>query len=208
MHPNLQPNRFLPHSPFEEVQFFSNSTIYDKGVSFYNGQFLSPSTGINFEKSATYFESPLVVMRMAALLPNAKIIVLLRDPMLRALSWYQVGVLLFACNCCWRCFWWQDCSSLWCSSISEHINCLQHCISPSLRCWEPVLWMRLLPSLMLHHLSTPHISRLNSTNCIWSVSNLAFTQRIFAVGFITIEPAMWVVDNITSGLCFIWTSLA
>lgn len=105
MHPNLQPNRFLPHSPFEEVQFFSNSTIYDKGVSFYNGQFLSPSTGINFEKSATYFESPLVVMRMAALLPNAKIIVLLRDPMLRALSWYQVGVLLFACNCCWRCFW-------------------------------------------------------------------------------------------------------
>ncbi|KAL5963687.1 Bifunctional heparan sulfate N-deacetylase/N-sulfotransferase 2 [Taenia solium] len=89
MHPNLQPNRFLSHPPFEEVQFFSNSTIYSKGVFFYNDQFLSPSTGINFEKSATYFDSPLAVMRMAALLPTAKIIVLLRDPVLRAHSWYQ-----------------------------------------------------------------------------------------------------------------------
>ncbi|VDM30800.1 unnamed protein product [Hydatigera taeniaeformis] len=89
MHPNLQPNRFLSHSPYEEVQFFSDSAIYSKGVSFYNNQFLSPSTGINFEKSATYFDSSLAVVRMAALLPNAKIIVLLRDPLLRAHSWYQ-----------------------------------------------------------------------------------------------------------------------
>ncbi|KAH9281346.1 Bifunctional heparan sulfate N-deacetylase/N-sulfotransferase 2 [Echinococcus granulosus] len=89
MHPNLQPNRFLSHPPYEEVQFFSNSTIYSKGVAFYNDQFYSPVTGINFEKSATYFDSSLAVVRMAALLPKAKIIVLLRDPMLRAHSWYQ-----------------------------------------------------------------------------------------------------------------------
>ncbi|KAL5103383.1 Bifunctional heparan sulfate N-deacetylase/N-sulfotransferase 2 [Taenia crassiceps] len=89
MHPDLQPNRFLPHPPYEEVQFFSDFTTYSKGVSFYMDQFLSLSTGINFEKSATYFDSSLAVTRMAALLPNVKIIVLLRDPVLRAHSWYQ-----------------------------------------------------------------------------------------------------------------------
>lgn len=90
MHPKLQPNKFETHAPFEEIQFFSDNDIYGKGVAFYNDRFLDPSTGVNFEKSATYFESPLAAQRMATLLPHAKVIVLLRDPLQRALSWYHV----------------------------------------------------------------------------------------------------------------------
>ncbi|KAM7542990.1 hypothetical protein Aperf_G00000006570 [Anoplocephala perfoliata] len=89
MHPKLQPNRFEIQPPYEEIQFFSDSSIYNKGVAFYNSLFLDPSTGLNFEKSATYFESPLAAQRMATLLPHAKVIILLRDPMQRAFSWYQ-----------------------------------------------------------------------------------------------------------------------
>ncbi|VDL19680.1 unnamed protein product [Hymenolepis diminuta] len=89
MHPKLQPNKFETHAPFEEIQFFSDNDIYSKGVAFYNDRFLDPSNGLNFEKSATYFESPLAAQRMATLLPHAKVIVLLRDPLQRALSWYH-----------------------------------------------------------------------------------------------------------------------
>ena len=94
MHVNLHPNRFLRHPPYEEVQFFSNSAIYSRGVAYYNDRFAKASTragDINFEKSATYFDSPLAAQRMYALLPNAKVIILLRDPLLRARSWYEVG---------------------------------------------------------------------------------------------------------------------
>ena len=43
-----------------------------------------------FEKSATYFDNPLVPMRVHALLPRAKIICILVNPAKRAYSWYQV----------------------------------------------------------------------------------------------------------------------
>ncbi|VDD82768.1 unnamed protein product [Mesocestoides corti] len=93
MHPNLAPNRFLTRPPFEEIQFFSNSTIYTKGVAFYAEQFNLGSGNqgdrIHFEKSATYYDSLLAPKRMAALLPGAKIIVILREPVRRAYSWYQ-----------------------------------------------------------------------------------------------------------------------
>lgn len=93
IHPKLQPNKFETQPPYEETQFFSDSSTYSKGVAFYNSLFLDPSTGLNFEKSSTYFESPLAAQRMATLLPKAKVIVLLRDPLQRAFSWYQVRFL-------------------------------------------------------------------------------------------------------------------
>lgn len=47
-----------------------------------------------FEKSANYFESDIVPRRVAALLPRAKIVVILMDPSQRAYSWYQVTNML------------------------------------------------------------------------------------------------------------------
>lgn len=48
------------------------------------------SNTILFEKSANYFDSKITPMRVRALLPSAKIITILVDPVKRAYSWYQV----------------------------------------------------------------------------------------------------------------------
>lgn len=91
MHPNLQPNYLHSNAPFKEIEFFSNPTVYSNGVAFYNNQFPRKSDDIiNFEMSTSYFESPIAASRMAALLPGAKIIILLRNPLLQAYSWYKV----------------------------------------------------------------------------------------------------------------------
>ena len=45
---------------------------------------------ILFEKSATYFNSQFAPQRASALLPHAKIIIILQNPIYRAYSWYQV----------------------------------------------------------------------------------------------------------------------
>ena len=44
-----------------------------------------------FEKSATYLTHPLAPARASELLPEAKIIIILHDPVIRAYSWYQVS---------------------------------------------------------------------------------------------------------------------
>ena len=48
------------------------------------------SNRVLFEKSANYFDAGKTPMRVHALLPEAKIITILLNPMKRAYSWYQV----------------------------------------------------------------------------------------------------------------------
>ena len=55
-------------------------------------QFFPEEAEVKFEKSATYFEKDVVPKQMHALLPTAKIIIILADPILRAHSWYHVSV--------------------------------------------------------------------------------------------------------------------
>lgn len=81
---------------FEELQFFGGNN-YPKGLHWYAEQFakISKSTAsVIFEKSANYFDSDDAPRALSALLPNAKLIVILMDPVDRAYSWYQV-ILLF-----------------------------------------------------------------------------------------------------------------
>ncbi|XP_072559745.1 bifunctional heparan sulfate N-deacetylase/N-sulfotransferase 2-like isoform X2 [Paramormyrops kingsleyae] len=76
---------------FEEVQFFSGPN-YHHGIDWYMDFFPLPSnasTDFVFEKSAGYFDSSVSPRRAAALLPQAKILVLLTSPSVRAYSWYQ-----------------------------------------------------------------------------------------------------------------------
>ena len=44
-----------------------------------------------FEKTANYFSHELGPLRVHTLLPRAKIIIILSDPVKRAYSWYQVS---------------------------------------------------------------------------------------------------------------------
>lgn len=95
MHPDLIPNHILKTYPFEELCFFNDNHTYAKGVAFYNERFpdkrSASETAMYFEKSPPYFASPEAPMRASALVPSAKLIVMLREPMQRALSWYHVS---------------------------------------------------------------------------------------------------------------------
>ncbi|CAL2041799.1 unnamed protein product [Caenorhabditis brenneri] len=89
LHPNVSQNVPVPGS-FEEVQFFGGQN-YLKGVQWYMSNFpnSTASTTVIYEKSATYFDNPAAPKQAAALIPRAKLIVILQNPSQRAYSWYQ-----------------------------------------------------------------------------------------------------------------------
>ncbi|XP_065909201.1 bifunctional heparan sulfate N-deacetylase/N-sulfotransferase 4-like [Dysidea avara] len=88
-HPLLVANKDNPVT-FEEVQFFSDDQNYQKGIEWYMSNFQYPKPNqLLFEKSATYFTHSMAPFRAATLLPEATIIILLHDPVIRAYSWYQ-----------------------------------------------------------------------------------------------------------------------
>lgn len=81
-HPQICP------SAFKEVHFFD--LYYEKGISWYRAHFpaladLDP-TQITGEATPYYLFHPLAAKRMSAVLPNAKLIILLRNPVDRAIS--------------------------------------------------------------------------------------------------------------------------
>uniref|UniRef100_A0A8C1T0Y4 [heparan sulfate]-glucosamine N-sulfotransferase n=1 Tax=Cyprinus carpio TaxID=7962 RepID=A0A8C1T0Y4_CYPCA len=90
LHPAITSN-FPSPVTFEEIQFF-NGPNYHNGIDWYMDFFPFPSnvsTDFTFEKSANYFDTEVVPKRAAALLPRAKILALLINPVDRAYSWYQ-----------------------------------------------------------------------------------------------------------------------
>ncbi|XP_016352889.1 bifunctional heparan sulfate N-deacetylase/N-sulfotransferase 2-like [Sinocyclocheilus anshuiensis] len=90
LHPAITSN-FPSPVTFEEIQFFNGPNYHD-GIDWYMDFFPFPSnvsTDFMFEKSANYFDTEVVPKRAAALLPRAKILALLINPVDRAYSWYQ-----------------------------------------------------------------------------------------------------------------------
>ncbi|WKY06584.1 hypothetical protein Q1695_006623 [Nippostrongylus brasiliensis] len=85
LHPNVSTNAPIPDS-FEELQFFGGAN-YHKGIEWYTQKF--SRAHVVFDKSATYFDNPNAAKQAFALVPNAKIVVILYDPSRRAYSWYQ-----------------------------------------------------------------------------------------------------------------------
>ena len=79
------PFRSLSWSPFHSTRYMD--------------QFPVTSSHVLFEKSATYFTHPQAPLRVYTLLPEAKLIVILHDPIKRAYSWYQVCVCVCLCVC-------------------------------------------------------------------------------------------------------------
>ncbi|HSE13923.1 MAG TPA: sulfotransferase [Rudaea sp.] len=71
----------------KEVHYFDVN--YTRGERWYRAHFgRTGEPGLNIESSPYYLFHPLVAERMHALLPRAKLIVLLRDPVRRAYSQY------------------------------------------------------------------------------------------------------------------------
>jgi hypothetical protein len=56
----------------------------------FNTDNIDSQRSINFEKSATYFDSILAIKRIKALLPHVRLIMMFTEPGTRAYSRYQV----------------------------------------------------------------------------------------------------------------------
>jgi len=78
--------------PWKEVSFFDRH--YRRGEAWYRGNFPIKRHALVGEASPSYLFHPLVPERVATLVPHARLIVLLRDPVDRALSHYHHEVAL------------------------------------------------------------------------------------------------------------------
>ena len=76
--------------PRKELHFFNNR--WDWGPEWYADQFPPRRPGdprVRLEGTPDYLQNPVVAERVKATLPNAKLIVVLREPVARALSWFH-----------------------------------------------------------------------------------------------------------------------
>ena len=94
-HPNIRTG------PKKELHFFNKQyakSNYDKGMDWYLSQFPKKEPGgiffLNGEASAGYFENPLTAAEVAQYFPSVKLIILLRNPVDRALSQYKMAMRL------------------------------------------------------------------------------------------------------------------
>lgn len=75
-----------------EPKFFLDAGALRAGVSEYRHRFFSQRKRLRGEKSTSYVEFPDAGRRIAELLPSARIIIVLREPITRAISNYRFSV--------------------------------------------------------------------------------------------------------------------
>src|SRR5205814_123516 len=64
--------------------------LYSRGLEYYESEyFAEPGTRVRGEKSTSYIESDVATRRITATLPGAPLLVVLRDPVRRAISNYR-----------------------------------------------------------------------------------------------------------------------
>jgi hypothetical protein len=89
-HPQIEMAR--PMRP--EPKFFHTDSLFEKGLSYYEKHFFSDTAiQLKGEKSTTYIESEKAARRIAGCYPQAKILIMLRNPIDRAISnyWFSVN---------------------------------------------------------------------------------------------------------------------
>jgi hypothetical protein len=85
-HPEIE----MAKPPRPEPKFFLDDDRYPLGIDYYESAFFSePGTRVRGEKSTSYIESDVAVQRINATLPGADVVVVLRDPVRRAISNYR-----------------------------------------------------------------------------------------------------------------------
>ena len=70
----------------KEIHFFSNDGLYEKGLQYYRYNFPKVKNKITFEVSPSYLMSPSAPKRIFDYNKHIRLIVILRDPVLRAYS--------------------------------------------------------------------------------------------------------------------------
>jgi hypothetical protein len=89
-HPEIEMAR--PYRP--EPKFFLRDEQYRRGLAYYESHYFpgKPGAWLKGEKTTSYIESAQVAQRLATHYPTAKIIILMRDPIQRAISNYWFSV--------------------------------------------------------------------------------------------------------------------
>jgi hypothetical protein len=73
-----------------EPKFFLDYDEYARGADHYDARFFSDSNArVHGEKSTSYIEDDVAVRRITALFPDVEIVVVVRDPVARAVSNYR-----------------------------------------------------------------------------------------------------------------------
>jgi hypothetical protein len=80
----------------KEIYFFNNNHFNKKGMEWYSTHFSQKKepAEITFDATANYLESDVAPERIKETFPNAKIVILLRNPIDRAYSHYKMAVKL------------------------------------------------------------------------------------------------------------------
>jgi hypothetical protein len=90
-HPDIEMAK--PIKP--EPKFFITESLFSKGPKYYESCFFGskPEARVMGEKSTTYIESELAAQQIVNVFPDAKILVVLRNPVERAISnyWFSVN---------------------------------------------------------------------------------------------------------------------
>lgn len=90
-HPEIEMARPLKPEP----KFFLNDSLFAKGLDYYEEHFFGskPAGWLRGEKSTTYIESKIAAKRIADAFPDANIVIVLRNPVERAISnyWFSVN---------------------------------------------------------------------------------------------------------------------
>jgi len=89
-HPEIQ----MAYPVRPEPKFFLLDDLFERGIEYYEQNFFknNDSAWLRGEKSTSYMESEKVAIRISECFPDAKLVFLLRDPILRAISNYKFSV--------------------------------------------------------------------------------------------------------------------
>ncbi len=74
-----------------EPKFFLDDAAYARGLASYEHEYFSgkPGARVRGEKSTSYLEHPVTASRIVTMLPGARVLVVVRDPVERAVSNYR-----------------------------------------------------------------------------------------------------------------------
>lgn len=87
----LVDNKYINQTSQKELYFFNNQENYEQGEKWYRSHFPLSSSLPTCDATANYFESKDAPERIRIHYPNAKIIILLRNPVDRAFSHYKMA---------------------------------------------------------------------------------------------------------------------
>jgi hypothetical protein len=89
LHGHLASHPHLRGSARKELHYFDRD--YKRPVAWYAARFPRHGEGLRFESTPDYLFLPYVPARVAHVLPRARFVVLLRDPVARAISHYNMA---------------------------------------------------------------------------------------------------------------------